>query len=289
MKSFTLVVFFITYFLNTDILTGQIKSIKTTTTSNIDGKSYISEFKKFDKNENLTQLKDYDSEGKLESTIDYIYNNKKLVLKTDFNLDFKEKETTKINYDTILKTKTTKVYRNSDLAYSLIETFDNNKNIIKIVQDIKGDIHTVKYKYLFNENNAITKIISLTNGIEETFKTFKYNKNDKEVEVLKYGPHLVYKTSTEYKNGRIFRILKTTITKGLTENIKSDVTYDEFFNPIYQKVYNEKKIIREHKMTYTFDKKGNWIIKKVKTKDLIFDMSKTFKPEYTESRKIKHW
>ncbi|WP_375238222.1 hypothetical protein [Aurantibacter sp.] len=281
----TMMVFIISV-INSYELSAQIKSIKTTSKSSIDGKSHVSEFKKYNKKKNLIKLDNYDSDGKLESRIEYIYVNDKLILKSDINFDFNEKEITKIKYDTILNNKTTKVFRNEKLAYGFIETYDKDENIIKIVQDIKGDIVTVKYSYLLNDDN---KVISVTDETKNLFKTFKYDSLGNEVEVIKYGTYLTYKTLKEFKKGKIHRILKTRITKDSTEYVDSDITYDDFFNPIYQKIYNDKKLIREHKRTYTFDKKGNWVTKTVTTKDYIFDRSNTFKPNYIETRKIKYW
>jgi len=204
-------------------------------------------------------------------------------------LDSDDKEVTKTSYNSKLNTKTNEVFRNDKLIYTTEETFDDNKNIIKVIQNVAGESLTVKYKYMFNKNNKIIKVIAETNGNEELFKTYTYDDQGREIEVIKFGPHLNYKTTTTYLNNRILRILKTRITKGLTEYVESDISYDHYYNPISQKVYNEKKLINEHKMTYSFNKKGDWITKTVVTKDYIWDAGKEFKPNYTETRKIKYW
>lgn len=281
----TIIIFIST--LNFNQVNAQIKSTKTTIKSDIDGKSHTSESLKFNKNGDTIQIKEYYSDGEVKNEKYFSYTNGKVTEKIEKGIDIKD--ITKITYDEISNSKTSKVYRNNDLIYEFTETFDDNDHILKISQDVKGGKLTKSYSYLLNENEKIIEIKSTIEDVTQIYKTFTYDENGNQIEVLKHGPYLNYKTVTEYKDNRIYRILKTRITKGNSENVDSDIIYDDFFNPIHTKTYNEEKLISESKINYIFDKKGNWIKKIVLTKDLIFDRSKKFKPNYTATRKLKYW
>lgn len=211
-----------------------------------------------------------------------------MVKKVERNLDFKSEETTLISTDETLKTITTKVLDNNKLRHALDVTLDKNYSIIQSKYTVDNTEIIANYKYIKVSNNVLKKEQTL-DGKTSVYKTFTYDNNQRIIELRIHDTYVIRKTKFEYQKGVIYKVTDSDITQDGTEVLQHEVTYDIYKNPICEKIYNKNKLITEHRTKYKFDKINNWTKKIVKTKDYIFTKKPSFKPNYTETRKIKYW
>lgn len=243
---------------------------------------------------NLGSLKEnlnYSGDGEIIQKDVYEYDNQESHIKTiSENIPAKINYILTVNNDTVDKTRITKVVVN-DTFNQQVKIFYDDKDIPSRKIEIKqNDTTKVAFHYKYNEANKLISELQIDQNTNDTIyrSNFKYDQNEHLVmsSYKLYGSE--YITETAWENGRIKKQTEFTILPDLSKHLNEITEYDELFNPVNSKVYENSEINRELKYTYNFDDKGNWIKREASIKEH-FIGSKKFIPIYVEIRKIKYW
>ena len=276
-------------------LFGKVKDIEWYKTvfqnSDNEGKSNLNLIETFTEFGSLKENSNYGSDGELIQKDIYEYDNQKSHIKTiSKNIPAKINYILTVKDDTINKTRTTKVIVN-DTFNKQVKIFYDNKDIpSRKIEIEQKDTTNIKFQYNFNDGNKKLAELQIDQNTNDTIYSSKNTYDQKGNLILSsyklYGSE--YITETEWKKGHIKKQTDYTILPDLTKNLNEVIEYDDLFNPINSKIYENSKINRELKYEYEFDDKGNWIKREVSMKEN-FTGSKKYKPIYVETRKIKYW
>ncbi|CAN0598037.1 unnamed protein product, partial [Ectocarpus sp. 12 AP-2014] len=200
------------------------------------------------------------------------------------------------NYLLIIENDTTKnTTRNkwfvNDTLESVMDLVYNRENLLtkKIVYENRDTTIThIEYKF-DKANNIVLETQTMENEIEPIYINENlYDDNGNLIKIKSKTSWTTFITDLEWKNGRIIKRTEYTVSADLKTHLDEIIEFDDLFNPINSKIYENSELNRELKYKYEFDKKGNWINRKVSMKEH-FAKSEKFIPIYIESRTIKYW
>lgn len=269
---------------------GNVKSVKLWKQGEFDDSPTLRAIEDYNKQGNLKTYKRLDNDGTVEEIKERIYDDNGVLIKSiTKNLEFEGTETKVISRNSDAKKATYQVYRNDELQHEYIETYDDLENITNILKIQNGDSTSVSYTYKYNNRNDIVECYRTEDNETVLLKKYTYDSNGNEIEHLIFDTYLTYKEVQEFKGNRLLKLKEYHITKQPEEFLEREVTYDDYFNAIHEKIYRDHKLITEHNMTYDYDDTHNWVKKTVETKDYIFDEDEGFLLDYTETRDIKYW
>ena len=200
------------------------------------------------------------------------------------------------NYLLIIENDTTKnVTRNkwfvNDSLESVMDLVYNGKNLLtkKIVYEDRDTTITHNEYRLDKANNIVLETQTVENESEPIYINENlYDENGNLTKSKSKTSWATLITDLEWENGRIKKRTEYTVSEDLKAHLDEITEFDDLFNPINSKIYENSELNRELKYKYEFDKKGNWINRKVSMKEH-FAKSKKFMPIYIESRAITYW
>ena len=155
-----------------------------------------------------------------------------------------------------------KAIENNDTTRNQIEySYDKNGNILfkkefQTAYDEKYK-YTTEYKYDNNENLIE---LSFKSNFGTRKSIYRYNSDNRIVRIK------------EFANGQI----------------EKETDYDDFYNPIFIKLYDNGLLIKEIEYDYDFDHNGNWIKRIVSWKEYK-GKSNNWIPVYYETRTITYF
>ena len=243
----------------------------------------------FTKKGALKKSEYFDTFGKLQQSVENFYNSNDEQTK---NISISEvpynKIVTLIERDTIHHLIFQNVTYNDTINIMFINRFEKTDRIVEQLQIKNNDTIIKKYEYNYDKNDKLIKEIQIEKG-NKNISEYTYDKNGNVIKLISGNEWMKFKTITEYdSNNKIIKKTQFTISADLKEHLDSKTEYDNHFNQINEKIFQDGKLNRELKNKYEFDKKGNWIKKTVFLKE-VFANSNKFVPIYVETRKIKYW
>ena len=200
------------------------------------------------------------------------------------------------NYALIIENDTIKnVTRNkwfiNDSLKTVMDLVYNRKDLLtkKIVYENR-DTTITHNDYKFDKaNNIVLETQTVENTNEPIYTNENlYDENGNLTKTKSKTSWTTFITDIEWKNKRIKKRTEYTVSADLKTHLDQITEFDDLFNPINSKIYENSQLNRELMYKYEFDKKGNWINRKVSMKEH-FANSKEFIPIYVESRIIKYW
>lgn len=227
--------------------------------------------------------------GELQQLLENIYNsNNEKIKYISISENPHQKLVTLIKRDTIRKLVYANVTYNDTINTVFINRFEKTDKIVEQLEIKDNDTIIKKYEYKYDKNNRLIKVIEIEKN-NKSVRDYTYGKNGNVIKFISGDQWLKFKTITEYDSkNRIIKKTFYTITADLKEHIETKTEYDNHFNEINKKIFQDGKLNKELKNKYEFDEKGNWIKKTVFLKD-VFANSNEFAPIYIETRKIKYW
>lgn len=228
----------------------------------------------------------FDFFGNTQQTIKMVYDsNNNLVKSTTTGKVFPELMVQTSTRDTIAKTEIQISTINDSLYSKFISTFNNSNNIAQQLRIVQQDTSKAIYNYN-NENKLIKETITSKNGTE--INNYKYNADGNLIESINGSNYFRIKTIYEYDGDRVSKIIEYNIAQDAKEYLMKETTFDSYYNPIHEKYYENNILTEELNIEYNFDTVGNWIKKTVALKAHASN-SKTFIPNYIETRTITYW
>lgn len=252
-------------------------------------KSIIHLKEKFNKFGSLKKSEYFDSFGKTLKTTENIYDeNNNLLKKITLNENYPKKMVEKlIHSDSIKKIESRLITINDTLIYKFTLKFNEFENIKQQLKIKNNDTILVYFKYQYDSKKRIIKSEQFE-GNNKSINEFEYDENGNIVESIFTSDFFKYKTVTTYTNNRLSKIENYEISKEFKKELESITEFDNYYNPVNEKTYQNSELNRESKNEYEFDNNGNWIKKTVYLKEH-FANSKKFIPIYIEKREIKYW
>jgi hypothetical protein len=243
----------------------------------------------FTKKGALKKTEYFDTFGELHQLVENFYNSNDEKIK---NISISEnpyhKLVTLIKRDTIHKLIYQNVTYNDTINTMFINRFEKMDKIVEQLEIKNNDTIIKKYEYKYDKNNRLIKKIQIEKD-NKSIRDYTYDKKGNVIKLISGDEWLKFKTITEYDgNNKIIKKTQYTISADLKEHLNSKTEYDNHFNQINEKIFQDGKLNRELKNKYEFDEKGNWIKKTVFLKE-VFANSNEFVPIYVETRKIKYW
>tara|TARA_R110002051_G_scaffold113010_2_gene185710 strand:- start:897 stop:1910 length:1014 start_codon:yes stop_codon:yes gene_type:complete len=252
-------------------------------------KSTINLKEVFTKNGSLKKSEYFDSFGKTQQTTENNYDEKGNLLKTiTLNHNYPKKMVEElIHSDSLNRMESRIITINDTLNYQFILNFDQFDNIKRQLKIENKDTMIVNFKYEYDSKKRLIKSEQLEKN-NKSINEFKYNENGNVIESIFTSDFFKFKTVKTYVNKRLSKIENYSISKELKQELESITEFDNYYNPISKKTYQNSELNRETKNEYEFDNNGNWIKKTVYLKEH-FANSKKFIPIYIENREIKYW
>jgi major membrane immunogen (membrane-anchored lipoprotein) len=252
-------------------------------------KSTINLKETFTKNGSLKKSEFFDSYGKTQQTTENIYNEKGNLLKSiTLNNNYPQKMVEKlIHSDSINRMESRMITINDTLNYKFTLKFDEFNNVKQQLKIENKDTLIVNFKYEYDSKKRLIKSEQLEKN-NKSINQFEYDENGNVVELIFTSDFFKFKTVTTYMKNRLSKIENYNISKELKQELESITEFDNYYNPINKKTYQNSELNRESKNEYEFDNNGNWIKKTVYLKEH-FANSEKFIPIYIENRKIKYW
>ena len=242
----------------------------------------------FNKNGFVKSTEYFDTFGITQQTTENFYDANNYLQKSITNgQNFPEKMIELIERDTIKKTAFRKIVINDSLNYEFQSTFGKLDRIEKQTRIENGDTTLINYNYKLDSNDYVIFFEEI-GGNEKNINEYKYDENGNVVESINGTDFFKIKTVTNYKDNRIIKVEHYNISADLKQHLESITEFDNYYNPINKKTYQNSELNRETKNEYEFDNNGNWIKKTVYLKEH-FANSKKFIPIYIEKRNIKYW
>jgi len=243
----------------------------------------------FTKKGALKKTEYFDTFGKLQQSVGNFYNSNDEKTK---NISISEmpyhKMVTLIKRDTIHKLIYQNVTYNDTINIMFIHRFEKTDRIVEQLEIKNNDTIIKKYQYNYDKNNNLIKETQIEKD-NKSIKEYTYDKKGNVIKLISGDEWLKFKTITEYDSkNRIVKKTFYTISSDLKEHLDNKTEYDNHFNEINKKIFQDGKLNKELKNKYEFDEKGNWIKKTVFLKE-VFANSNKFVPIYVETRKIKYW
>ncbi len=242
----------------------------------------------FTKNGFVKSVSYYDTFGKTQQITKSFYDaNDNLQKRITKGENFPQNMVELIERDSIKKTEFRNITINDTLNFKFYSTFGKFDRIEEQIKIKNRDTTFVKYNYKFDLNNNLIQSEEIEKD-NKTVNEYKYDENGNIVESINGTEYFKIKTIITYKEKRITKSEYYNITADLKQPLESVTIFDNYYNPINKKTYQNSELNREIKNEYEFDNNGNWIKKTVYMKEH-FAGSKKFIPIYIESRKIKYW
>tara|TARA_R110002049_G_scaffold200901_1_gene371614 strand:+ start:2951 stop:3895 length:945 start_codon:yes stop_codon:yes gene_type:complete len=242
----------------------------------------------FNKNGFAKSSEYFDTFGITQQTTENFYDvNNYLQKSITIGQNFPKKMVELIERDTIKKTAFRKIVINDSLNYQFQSTLGKLDRIEKQTRIENGDTTQINYNYKLDSNENVIFVEEI-GGKEKNINEYKYDENGNVVESINGTDFFKIKTVTNYKDNRIIKVENYTISADLKQHLESITEFDNYYNPINEKTYQNSELNRETKNEYEFDNNGNWIKKTVYLKEH-FANSKKFIPIYIESREIEYW
>lgn len=255
------------------------------------GKSTIEEKKEFTRKGFIKQTIQYDLLEKPRQINSFEYDTANFITKTTYNeLTTNQKTIFSFKKDTVLNTSVGQYSVNDTVKSIFIQKYDGFDNVIKETKIKEGDTIITQYEYQYNKNNKVVKITELKEGyVPKVIGKYKYNSNEKLIEAITRDGSLEFKVITNY-NGEKLVDQSTYITAlNLPEDsIDGFTTYDQYYNPIQHKSYEDSKLHTTYTYTYSYDNTGNWI-KRITSEKKHFAGSNEFVPTQVLTREISYW
>ena len=268
---------------------SQYRAIFKVMDNNSTEKTTITLREMFTKKGALKKSEYYDTFGKLQQIVENYYNSNDEKTK---NISISEvpyhKIVTLIKRDTIHKLIFQNVTYNDTLNIKFINRFEKTDRIVEQLQIENNDTIVKKYEYYYDQNDKLIKEIQIEKD-NKNISDYTYDKKGNLIKLISGDKWMKFKTITEYDGkNKIIKKTQYIISADLKEHLESKTEYDNHFNQVNKKIFQNDKLNREIKNKYEFDEKGNWIKKTVFLKD-VFANSNKFTPIYVETRKIKYW
>jgi len=238
----------------------------------------------------LEKTESYDNFGGLIQTTTNEFDENERLIKSNHYANFRPSKTvTIIEYDTLSNITVWNMMVNDSLEYKAIEKSDPNGELIEKVSIHNNDTIVSKATIEYDENDRIIlkKVIS-TNQYDNEFFKYKYDESGNIIESVTGNDGMKFKSISKYSDNHMILDSLFVISADNKEHLSEITTYDKFFNPINQKIFEKSELNRELKNIYEMDKKGNWIKRTVYMKEHFAD-SKIFKQAYVEIREIEYW
>lgn len=248
----------------------------------------IIEFKKeFTKTGNISYQEHFDNFGKIEQYIKNEFDNKGYRIKSvseNYIMNSKSIETAE--FDTLInKQISANVIYNDSIDFNAFFKYDKNGNLTEQLSIQNGDTTANRFVYKYNDIGLILLKKQIQNsdfGINEYINEFKYDQNANLIELSTKSDFWKSKYSYKYDRENRIKHLKQCEEGQITEETK----FDNYYNKICVKYFQNGTLNREMLFDYDFDRKGNWIEKKVSVRNSR-DNKKVH--AYTETRKIKYY
>lgn len=256
-----------------------------------EGKSILNLKENFTEFGSLKETANFDRDGEIIQNDVYEYDTEETHIKTTSkNLPAKINYILSISYDTINKTRVTNVIVNDTITQNIKVFYDNKDIPSKQIAIEQNDTTEVKFHYEFNKNDKVVSELQIDENNNDTIQISRFEYDEKENIILSSNKFLgsEYITEIEWKNERIKKQTEHSILPDQIKYLNEITEYDDLYNLVNSKIYENSKINRELNYDYEFDSRGNWIKREVSMKEH-FAGSKTFKPIYIETRQIKYW
>jgi hypothetical protein len=232
----------------------------------------------------------FDTFGEPQQKSEHFYNNSNSLIKSvTTGQNPVEKSIEIISNDSINKVTTRTLTYNDSLNFKIIIEYDASNNINRQIKIQNGDTIISNYDYIYDDSKNLLKMVELKVGEEEgVIDEYKYDENGNIIERVSASKYYKFKTIKEYSNNILTKSRYYTTSPDLKEQLNEIIEFDKYSNATTKKIFEDGKLNKELKNIYRFDGKGNWIEKKVSSKEYFANANK-FIPIYVESRKIRYW
>lgn len=231
----------------------------------------------------------YDNFKELKQKTKNEYNEKGLRVKSItqfYQPNLKMVQTNK--FDTAGRIISSSLVDNDTMALSTRLEYNSHGDIKKSIVIKNGNSDTVIFKYKYDTNGHVllkkqiqenksneSEHVIISKYDETGNLTEEINKSETFGEIkwaYKYDSINGLEKNTEYQNGQI----------------QQETYFDKNRNQTLVKYYDNGELNREMRFEYTFDKTGNWNVRKAFFKQN-FAKDKKFIPVYVETRKIEYY
>lgn len=256
-----------------------------------DGKRILNLKEEFTEFGSIKENSNYDNSGELIQNDVYEYDKNDFLQKiVSTNKRTQNSYVMAVYHDTINKTSKRKVVVNDSVNHEIIVFYNDKDFVIKQIAIEQNDTTIVEHKYEFNEADKL--VLERQNDIESNkpivTNKYSYDENGNLIHSSYKTEWIELITEKTWENQRISKQTEYTVSPDLKKNLDQITEFDELYNQINSKIYENSELNRELKYEYEFDENGNWIKREVSMKEH-FAKSKEFKPIYLETRKITYW
>lgn len=251
------------------------------------------EFTKFG---NIKVKKLYGDNGKLSQIDSFAYDSNNQITSMTSDMIYAEtKFISKIENTENGKIENQKFYSDKELIKANEMLYDKKENLKKMISiryegGIK-DTTITKFKYKLKDDKIIyqeAKVKDFGGWKTQEVYNFKYNE-DGNLLTQSYNDKISQRKmidSTEWKNQKLIKKIYYNNLNASKVALKTEVKYDDIFNPLVEKHFNSSYELR---YTYNYyDRVGNWIERVIYRKDGK-STSNYFNPIYLEKRTIEYW
>lgn len=245
--------------------------------------------KEFSEAGNILYQENFDHFGKLSFSIKHKYDNNGYRSETvTENFDLPGKTIEKVNFDTVIgNQRSLQLIANDSLKMTLFFQYDEHKNPVEQTQIEQGDTTLTRLEYKYDGEGRILFKKQLDrgdSGINETISEFTYDAYGNLLELMSKSEVFgEIKSTYEYDSEN--RIKK--ITEYQNGQVNEETSFDKYYNKMLVRFYQDQKPDKEMKYEYEFDKKGNWVQRKVYMKEHPGDKKSVL--VYKETREIEYY
>jgi len=255
------------------------------------GKLLLKEQQEFTNNGFLKQTIQFDLLEKPRQRNTFQYDVNGFLTKSVYHeISTNQKKVITIKKDTLLKKDVIHFTVNDAIQNIQIQEYDAFDNVKKETKINNGDTISTRYEYQYNKEQKVIKTTEIRKGFApKVIGEYKYNNQGKLVEAITRLNSLEFKAKTIFENEKIVSQTSYITALNLEEDaIDSFVSYDQYYNPIIHKSYEDSKLHSTYMYTYKYDDAGNWIERTSSIKRH-FEGSDEFAPMQIFKRKIVYW